>query len=292
MGTSFSGGGPVDKIPLLPVWALTGGGDGGNSIHADVPQDGESGGAESAKDPNNGSEQSDQPPAAAPSPAYWSAAKRRLGVVASHSGGRARIARAGRAYVKARGGAKKAASSATSARGATARLGGFLSNVSNLGVRQALDSLGLGRFIGRNAHEVFAAIVDALAPEGTNLEQSATRLAIEQTLAGLFEEYVAPDGDVTALEAMTPDSIRLAIEASVAASIFNRWLVDLERKLEEKAMTPAQAVKLERDMDAYIRDTVKLDLKDIDPLKMRWDAAEGATFIEQIYQEAYSILGR
>jgi hypothetical protein len=193
--------------------------------------------------------------------------------------------------VRARGGARKAARSATSARRATARLGGFLSDVANRGVGPALESLGLGRFVGRDVHEVFAGIVDALAPEGADLEQSATREAIEQTLAGLFEEYVGADGSVTALEAMTPDAIRTAVEASVAASILNRWLGDLGRMLEKKAVTAAQAVKLERDMASYIRDTVKLDLRDKDPLRMQWDGAEGVAFVERIYEEAYSILG-
>jgi hypothetical protein len=61
--------------------------------------------------------------------------------------------------------------------------------------------------------------------------------------------------------------------------------------LEEKAVTAAQAVKLERDMESYIRDTVKLDLRDKDPLTMQWDGAEGSAFVDRIYEEAYSILG-
>lgn len=136
-----------------------------------------------------------------------------------------------------------------------------------------------------------AAIIDALAPEGADLEQAATRGAIEQTLASLFEQYVTPDGSAAALEAMTPGAIRMAIEASVAGSIFNRWLGDLERMLEKRAVSAAQAVRLERDMESYIRDTVKLDLTDIDPLKMNWGGAEGSAFVERIYQEAYSIIG-
>lgn len=320
MGTSSSGGGPSDKIPLLPKWALpdgTDGADGGAEDDADegCREQGEAGdglghGPDSAGDGDEDDPASDaggadtstgracdtaeapaQPtPTAAPR-AYWAAAKRRLGSVGSGGGGRAGIARAGRAYVRARGGARAAASSATSARGATARLGGFLSDVANRGVGPALESLGLARFIGRGAHEVFAAIVDALTPEGADLEQSATREAIEQTLAALFEQYVGVDGSVVALEAMTSDAIRTAVEASVAASIFNRWLGDLERMLEEKAVTAAQAVRLERDMESYIRDTVKLDLKDTDPLTTKWDGAEGSEFVERIYREAYSILG-
>ena len=327
MGTSNSGGGPADKTPLLPDWAqpgATGGddgddagtasgddgadeqgnvgddgnldGDGGSEDAGAGDEDGnqtDAGGADSATDRADESGATTAQPMSAAAPrAKWAAAKRRLGLAAaSGKGGRARIARAGRAYVRARGGARSAARSATSARGATARLGGFLSDVANRGVGPALESLGLSRFSGRDAPEVFAAIVDALAPEGADLEQAATRGAIEQTLAGLFEQYVGPDGSVAALEAMTPDAIRTAVEASVAASIFNRWLGDLERMLEEKAVTATQAVRLERDMESYIRDTVKLDLMDKDPLNVKWDGPEGSSFVERIYGEAYSIIG-
>lgn len=315
MGTSNSGGGPGDKTPLLPDWALprhVDGGDGGDAgaeggseggaDHGDLGEGdggdnedsgtaGETGGEEGgAVDPTAAIVAPSQRPPAARRPAYWATAKSRLASVASGGHTRAGIARAGRAYVRARGGSRAASHSATSARGATARLGGFLSLVASQGVRPALESLGLGRLVGSEAHLVFAAIIDSLAPEGSDLEQAATREAIGQTLAGLFEEYVAPDGSVAALEAMTPDGIRAAVEASVAASIFHRWLGDLERRLEEKAVTAAQAVKLERDMESYVRETVKLDLTDKDPLKIKWEGEEGAAFVERIYQEAYSIL--
>jgi hypothetical protein len=321
MGTSNSGKGPGDKTPLLPTWALPNGPDLDDAGDTDVDdvddagdEHGDAGEGHDSRDSGDDGEVNkvdadgdrdvaagdthddgatpEQPAPTAISGAFWAAAKRSLGSIAkSGGGGRGRMGSAGRAYVRARGGARAAASSATSARGATSRLGGFLSDVSNRGVGPALESLGLGQFVGRDAHEVFAAIIDALAPEGADLEQSATRDAIEQTLAGLFEQYVGLDGSVTALEAMTPDAIRAAVEASVVASIFNRWLGDLERSLEEKAVTAAQAVKLERDMQLYIRDTVKLDLTDKDPLTMHWHGAEGSTFVERIYQEAYSILG-
>jgi hypothetical protein len=148
----------------------------------------------------------------------------------------------------------------------------------------------LSRFVGRDAETVFAAIADALAPEGTDREQVATREAINETLASLYEQYVLPDGNVAGLEAMSPDSIRDAIQASVAASIFHRWLGDLERRLEEKAVSAAEAIKLERDVEAYIRDAIHLDLQEQDPLRVDWSGPEGQALVQGIYEEAYSIL--
>ena len=269
MGTSGSTSGPGDKMPLLPSWATPPG----------SPE------APATPDPK-------QQPKTAPAsqPRRWQSAKGRLSSVASGGSGSKGIASAGRAYTRALGGGGSAASSAASARAATSRLGHFLASVSTGGVSAALESLGLGRFVGRDAETVFAAIADALAPEGTDREQVATREAINDTLAYLYEEYVLPDGDLAGLEAMTPESIREAIEASVTASIFHRWLGDLERRLEEKAVSAPEAIRLERDIEAHIRDTIHLDLQGKDPLRVDWSGAEGQAFVQHIYEEAYSIL--
>lgn len=327
MGTSNSTGGPGDRTPLLPSWALPGGGggDGGDGSDGDGGADGSGdgggdgtgdGGPDGSGDgsadggDNGGDPGGDEQPAAGGSPAgggppgptgsthapaappaHWRSAKRRLGAAVTGRTGRAGIARAGRAYVRALGGSRRAAQSVPSARASSARLGGFLADVSGRGLGAALDAIGLGRLVGSDSHTVFAAIVDALAPEGADLEQMAAREAVNETLAELFEQYVAPDGSVAALESMTPDAIRSAVERSVAASIYHRWLGDLEKQLEEKAVTAAEAVRLERDVAAYIRETVKLDLRDRDPLKLGWGTAEGAAFMETIYRDAYAILG-
>jgi hypothetical protein len=301
MGTSNSTGGPGDSTPLLPSWALPSpdAGDGADAPDGDSAAD-DGGASDDDQDAdadgdadaagNEGVRPDVGAKLAVQTPAYWRSAKARLGTAVSGRGGRAGIARAGRGYVRALGGSRNATRSSPSARGATSRLGGFLSDVASRGVGPALDSLGLGRVAGQDVHTVFAAIVDAIAPEGADIEQAAARDAVNETLAGLFEEYVGPAGDIAALEAMTPEAINGAIEASVAASVFHRWLGDLERQLEFKAVSAAEAVRLERDMGAYIRESVKLDLRDLDPLRMDWGRGAGAALMERIYQEAYSIL--
>ncbi len=314
MGTSNSTGGPRDSTPLLPAWALPGGGpdadapDGEDGADVDSPDAHDDSGSGSDSAPNtddNGVDSDNDPAGADPTddvpgvetgtpatpPAYWRSAKRQLGAAVSGRTGRAGLAKAGRAYVRALGGSRNAARSSASARSSTSRLGSFLSDVAGRGIGPAMDAIGLGSYVGRDAQTVFAAIVDAIAPDASDIEQAAAREAVNETLAGLFEQFVSPDGNVAALESMTADTIRSAVETSVAASIFHRWLGDLEKQLEDKAVTPSEAVRLERDMAIYIRETVKLDLSDRDPLKMEWAKPDGVAFMERIYQEAYSILG-
>ena len=150
MGTSGSTGGPGDTTPLLPSLALP------------------AGNPEAPTQPDLDSQPTN--PLVSP-PRRWQSAKGRLSSVASGGGGGKGISSAGRAYTRALGGSRNAASSGASARATTLRLGSFLAHVSSAGVGAALESLGLGRFVGQDAETVFAAIADALAPEGTDSEQ-------------------------------------------------------------------------------------------------------------------------
>ncbi|MCL4740970.1 MAG: hypothetical protein KJZ54_02090 [Phycisphaerales bacterium] len=138
---------------------------------------------------------------------------------------------------------------------------------------------------------MFAAIANALAPPGTSREEMAARQATNQALDKLSEQLVSATGDVTRLEAMTPQDIVSAIEVSVSSYIYNRWLTDLGKKVEERAVSAAQAVQFERQMRLHIEDTVKFDFSRIDPLRMDWNGSDGRAFIDRIYTEAYSVIG-
>lgn len=317
MGTSSSYGGPGDKTPLLPAWALPGGDppeDGADDDEAGTdsagdeiagPDSDESGDSSDSADPSAGDESSSeghesaddgsdpnssqQPPAARP-PAYWQSAKRQLGQAVSGRTGRAGYEKAGRAYVRARGGSKQAAATGRSARAATASLGRFLSDVRNNGFGPAMERLGLATFVGRSAHTVFAAILDAIAPEGKTREEVATREAISETLASLFGEFVTDDPGGAFVDAMTAEAINSAIQASIVAAAFNRFTGDLARQLEEKAISSTEALRVERDIRQYMVDTVQLDFTGKDPLNMQWETVGGA-MIDTLYEDAYRMIG-
>jgi hypothetical protein len=320
MGTSSSYGGPGDKTPLLPSWALPGGGGGpgddgagdgagdadgsgdGENDGGDA-QDGGEGGSDGGNDDSGTSTETDDSPsqtttqAPAPqtggkSPAYWQSAKTQLGrPVSGRGGGRSGYGSAAKAYVRALGGSRRAASSGRSARSATRSLGHFLSDVRNHGLNEALGRIGLRELVGRDIHSVFAAVVDAIAPEGVTREEVAAREAVCQTLADLFGQFVSvdPTGNTLA-QAMNPEGVRAAIQSCVVASAFNRWLDDLARQIETKAISAAEALKTERDIHQYIVDTVQLDFSNKDPLAMDWQK-EGRELIDRLYDDAYRMLG-
>lgn len=299
MGTSKSYGGPRDRVPLLPSWATSQqapGGGGALGGGAAAP-------AQAPATTNNGH----AAPSAAPqqtAPANWQAAKTALGKAAARpssggarrgggGGGRARsgIRRAAASYVRARGGSQAASRSSRSARIASGGLGGFLSDVATRGISDALRELGLSAYEGRDADTVFAAIANALAPAGESREAAAARQATNQALDQLYGTFVSETGDVSRLEAMTRQDVVDAIQASVSGFIFNRWVSELGIKVEQRTVTPAQAVQFERDMRLYVNETVRLDFTRIDPLKLDWKGAPGQAFVDRIYAEAYAVVG-
>lgn len=282
MGTSSSYGGPTGTSALLPPWAQPNG---------DVP-DGSDGDPNQPDDNGAGQTNGDSPkPAEPPTPIHtnFRSAKGSMTRFAGSGDGRA-ARRAARAYVRSRGGARGAATAATAGRAATGRLAGFLANVVNAGAETATRMVGLARIIGENADTAFAAIANALAPSGATLEEAAARKAVNEALCILYTKYDLEDGDLGKLDALDADTVAEALRASVVGYVYHRWLEELGRRIEQRAVTPHEAVQLEKQIRDLVTEAVKLDFSTVDPLNVDWNGAEGRRIVERIYQEAYAVL--
>jgi hypothetical protein len=200
--------------------------------------------------------------------------------------------KAARAYVRAMGGSRRAATSARSGRGSTVSLGAFLATVSSRGLDTALKELKLSSLVGKDVETVFAGLVNAISPDGSSREEIAARNAIVEALCFLYEKLVTDDSDAaTTFEVLGEDLVRDALVVSVSAYVYERWLVELGRKIEERAITAAEAVRLEGEMKQYVRDSVKLDLSKQDVLQLNWKGKEGRDFVQKIYEDAYAFIG-
>jgi hypothetical protein len=158
------------------------------------------------------------------------------------------------------------------------------------GFAAAVRQLGLASLAGRPAHDVMAAITNALAPRGATLADAATRQAIADTLADLWERYGVVDGGVDRLQAMTADDVRSAITESVSSYIFYQWVLELGRAIERQAVSTNQAIAMEREMRQYIHDTLTLDLSGTDVLAVDWSEAQGQTIISKVYADAFALI--
>jgi len=197
---------------------------------------------------------------------------------------------AGRRYVYAKGGSRSAARAASSGRSATVLLGGFLSDVARRGFDEASRALGLSNLVGQSAAIVFTAILNALAPAGATNDDAVARRATAEVLTKLFERFGVEEGGVSQLDNMDASTVANAVEGSVSAFIYQRWLLDLGKKVEEGAFSVGEAVRLEREVSAYVLDLVEIDLQGRDVLTIDWGGTEGQQFCERIYREAYELL--
>lgn len=297
MGTSSSYRGQKDRPPLLPAWALP------PQVAPVPPPTPVPVPPAGATVPNPPGTVEPQHPAAPPlqpatTPMYgpltgrprWSRAASSLGRVAA-SGGSRGMGHAAQRYVRARGGSRRAAATSPAGRRTTARFAGFLADIARNGFANAFANLGLGSVVGRDLDNVIAAVTDAICPAGADREEVAAREASTEALEEAFANTIRTGADVSQLDAMTADGVVKAVEAMVAGYIYNRWLGDLGIKIEEKAISPQQAVCVEKRMKDFIRDAVKLDLQQKDPLKMDWRGSEGKTLMDRIYRDAYAVIG-
>ena len=207
------------------------------------------------------------------------------------SGGSRGMSSAAQRYVRARGGSNRASASSPAGRRSTARFAGFLSDVARGGLADAFTNLGLGSVVGRDLDSVIAAVTDAICPAGADREEVAAREASTEALEEVFADIIKTGADMGQLDAMTAIGVAKAVETMVAGYIYNRWLGDLGVKIEEKAISPEQAVRVEQRMKDFIRDAVKLDLQQKDPLKVDWRGKEGKELMDQIYRDAYAVIG-
>jgi len=309
MGTSSSYGGPSDRTPLLPAWALPPAApqpeeppppdeppdDDGQADDETGQDDGPPPGTDTdtepaADNPAENPRPAVMPPAVAPT-GTWKSARIGFGkAVASRTPQSFR--KAARAYARAARGSGSGAASARSGKRATAALGGFLSAATGQGgLQRALEGLGLGGVVGRDVNEVLAAISNALAPDGATKEEAAAREAVNEAIEGLYERFLSEGRDLSALETMGPADIAASVAACVEAYVYNRWLGDLGVRIEQKAVSAAEAVRIERDVRAFIHETVRLDMSRVDVMTLDWRGEPGRLFVETIYRDAYALFG-
>ena len=281
MGTSSSHSGPKGPSKLLPDWAQ---GDGS-------PFPDEEGESDDNNQKNDDSKKDSDKPVELKNSRSTMTRWINSGGSSSGLGGSGGAGGVARSYVSGRGGPRGAATSAVSGRRATASLGDFLSTVANRGAQNAAEIFGVAKFLGESAETMITALANVLAPEGNTIEEAAARRAIDDSLLHLYESLELNDGSLDAIESMDEAMVQETLQVSVESYIFHRWLQDLGDRIEKKAVSPKEAVRLEREICQYVREAVKTDFGEIDMLSIDWKSFETQQMIDGIYREAYELLG-
>lgn len=275
MGTSSSFGGLTGGNKLLPPWAQ-------DPVPYSPDQPDSQGDLGNVPLEPNGENQ----PQWVRMPS-WRGPKSLMRQYASDRGG---LQRTARSYVRAKGGAKAAARSVVAGKRATARLGGFLSDVARYGFRQAVENLGLRDSIGQPIEAVFATIAQLLTPPGATLEHHIARRATNDALAAVFDKFDVSESGLEKLDRMDEAAVCDAVKDCVQNYIYQRWLQELGDRIEKHAVTSDQAIRLERDVKAYVKEAVKLDLSKLDVMNMDWNGPQIRNTMDSIFADAYSML--
>ncbi|MEQ8191738.1 MAG: Qat anti-phage system associated protein QatB [Candidatus Eremiobacterota bacterium] len=276
MGTSSSFQGPNDKSPLLPPWAYP-------DINDEDIKDIKGIGDNKNVIPDN----KQMPDIDTPTLSNWSSAKRSMSSY-SKSGNYNKLKKAGQDYIRACGGKVGATKTAISGRKTAIKLGGFLSNIANKGIRETFKQFFIQELIGQSIEAVISGIADKIAPAGNTREESAARKAVLTALGYLYEKYKLEEGNIEKLNSISKDDIRDVFECYINSYIYTRWLGDLGSRMEIHSISEDKAIWLEKEVKKYVISSVHSDFKDYDLINLDWNKAED--IIEKIYQDAYATL--
>lgn len=289
MGTSNSYGGPKDTSHLLPSWARQSSDIDSNSTDTGIPPD--DGEAEQNIPGNDNSNDQDAQDLnnESRSQGKWENAKNVMSRYASRGSGQGSPARAGRAYIRAEGGAQKAAQSVKSGKTTARKLATFFTTTARSDISQGLNSIGLGHLVGKDVDTVFSELIDRLLDNGVNFDENIAREAIEDALASFYKKC-SENKNFKSLEYLTEEQLKRAIEDFVSGYIYKRWLQKLGNCIERKAVSEIEAVKLEGEVKIYVRDLVNLELDSRNILSIDWNGDEGRQMIDSLYEDAYSLI--
>lgn len=289
MGTSNSYGGPKDTSHLLPSWARQNSDIDNNSTGNGIPPD--DGEVEQNIPGNDNSNDQDTQDLnhESRSQGKWENAKNMMSRYASRGSEQGSPARAGRAYIRAEGGAQKAAQSVKSGKTTARKLATFFTTTARSDISQGLNSIGLGHLVGKDVDTVFSELIDTLLDNGVNFDENIAREAIEDALASFYKQC-SENQNFKSLERLTEEQLKRAIEDFVSGYIYKRWLQKLGNCIERKAVSEIEAVKLEGEVKIYVRDLVNLELDSRNILSIDWNGDEGRQMIDSLYEDAYSLI--
>ena len=255
MGTSNSYGGPGPNKPLLPPWA-------DEPIQPFPFPDGQI-------PPGDGSQPQDQPepvnepkepqdfPDTQPTPTiqpYQALGSARSSISRyANTGGGGHLSSGVRSHTASLGGAKGATQSARSGRSATQKLGGYLSNISSRGIIAASEDLGISSILGKPVNVAISQIIDKLVPDSSTLEDIVARRAIIKTLEEIYYKYGIEEQGLEALNVVDEEAIEEAILSSTINYVFERFLLDLADRIENKDISEREAISLEKEVKKYIK---------------------------------------
>lgn len=231
----------------------------------------------------------------APTSGNWPKTKRLATLFArqmSQGSGAIAVGQVTGAYAQAMGGGEAAAAGAVAGRAAASSLAGFLSSVVTGGLSNALQQAGLLTLRGRDTIDVLEGLVDYLAGPGKTLEESVARAAMAEVLINEFgEAETYAELDALCTQQLDAAGMLQVLQHFVVEYVYLRIVEAIGERLQNGAMTSADARRCETDIHEFIVATVDLDFTLVDPLTVDWNGPAGQKIVERLVAEAHDQLG-
>lgn len=137
---------------------------------------------------------------------------------------------------------------------------------------------------GRSAREVMDAIVEAVRPADGTQDAEASREAIKDALSEVLTVF--PEADLLNL---TEEQRETAIERFVAIDVYQRAMLDIGKKIQEKAPSATVAVSRLKEVKEYIKQTVAAAFRKLRDAGQRITAGRAGQFVRAALEEVFTV---
>ena len=191
-----------------------------------------------------------------------------------------------------KGGTGGSAAGGTSAAVGTARnLGGFLSSVADVGLEKTLRDRGLESVVGKSASDVTDALLDEFAGPASTLDNALAR----ESLAEIREEILSDAATFEDVEKELNAAIDELGIFGILASFFGHYIFKMfcRNFYEEwvKKVGEAKAGSSLKEIEEYIRSSVRTKLTGQKVTTADWKKDEGKQITENVLKETLEIFG-
>ncbi len=195
----------------------------------------------------------------------------------------------GGARTMARGASGGTVVSGRAARAIAGRLGGFISDVSRLGLEGALRNAGWTDLVGQPVQVVLSSILDRLGGRSTTIDDVDARMALSR----IQDEYFAAASSTEELEKLLSDKVEqidlllLDFFGYYLHEIFCR--VFFERLVQR--VGESQAYSFLKDIGDFIKSAIANRASGHELSRIDWTGREGKAIVSDIMEATLSVFG-
>jgi hypothetical protein len=133
-------------------------------------------------------------------------------------------------------------------------------------------------------------IINILAPSPDLNDNSVARKALVKTMSIIYEKFEDEKQDISLLDTFDPDISKLLVTKYIETFIYDRLIHDEGSRIEKKAKSSHDALKIENELKEYIESKVSTTLKNKSLASINSQVKNVYVFVEELYYQSYKVL--